>query len=78
MATSNEVELSVANIITMSKVEDEEIKENYLEILHVNNKSLPPVATTKDELGYVGSVTEFKERLEKLFKDTDAERPSDL
>ena len=78
MSTNNEIELSVANIITMSKVEDEEIRENYLEILHINNKSLPPAVTSKDELGYVGSVTAFKERLEKLFNDTDAERPSDL
>lgn len=78
LATSNEIELSVANIVTMCRLEDEEIKENYLEILHANTKSLPPAATAKDELGYLGSVKAYKVVLEKLFNDSDAERPSDL
>lgn len=70
-----DIELSVANIITMTQVEDPEIREAYLEIVHTNNKSLPPAPSSKDELGYIGSVTDYKKILERLYTDIDAVEP---
>lgn len=74
-----DIELSVANIITMTQLEDPEIREAYLEIVHTNNKSLPPAPSSKDELGYIGSVTDYKKILERLYTDVDAvEPPKDI
>ena len=79
MNADKDVEISVSNIITMTKVEDDEIKEAYLEIVHTNNKTLPPAPSSKNELGYVGSVTDYKKILERLYNDIDAvEPPRDL
>lgn len=77
LGTDRNVDLSVANVITMSKVEDEEVREMFLELLHATRRRLPHTdkPSSKEDMGYIGSVTEYKKVLEKLYKDIDAVEP---
>ena len=90
---TEEHEIAIINIVAMTAILDEEIENEYLEFLGKEPKKLMPKKTLKkptrtveepteeklftQEYGYLGSVKEFKEKLEEIYK-LDAEEPKDL
>ena len=88
-----EHEISVINIIAMTAILDKDIEDEYLkfigeESLEKAPKKLldkPPHQAIMEEIereltqeyGYLGSVKEFKQKLEEIYK-LDAEEPKDL
>jgi len=68
-------EINIKNIIGMSSVKETEIVEEYGSYFSKKlnpgpklKQKIPRHEEFKDEYGYVGSVKEFRERLERLYK----------
>jgi len=88
-----EHEISVINIIAMTAILDKEIEQEYLKFVGDDNLDMDtPKLLEKpahrqvmedvekelsQEYGYLGSVKEFKNKLEEIFK-LDVEEPKDL
>lgn len=88
-----EHEISVINIIAMTAILDKEIEQEYLKFVGDDNLDMDtPKLLEKpahrqvmedvekelsQEYGYLGSVKEFKNKLEEIFK-LDVEKPKDL
>ena len=88
-----EHEISVINIIAMTAILDKEIEQEYLKFVGDDNLDIDtPKLLEKpahrqvmedvekelsQEYGYLGSVKEFKNKLEEIFK-LDVEEPKDL
>ena len=88
-----EHEISVINIIAMTAILDKEIEQEYLKFVGDDNLSMDTTKLLEkpahkqvmedvekelsQEYGYLGSVKEFKNKLEEIFK-LDVEKPKDL
>ena len=73
--------IDISKIITVNVVDDSQILNEYNSFFkkRLELKPKPKVVKSADNIGYVGNVTDFKNTLEKLYKDTDSyEKPKDL
>ena len=78
-------EINIKNIIGMCSVKDEDVLDEYDSFF---TKKLNPGPKLKrktprnekfnEEYGYLGSVKEFRDQLERLYKMDSEERPKDL
>ncbi len=77
-STSREHEIDLGKIMGISKIEDTDLRSEYTR--YFARILAPAIDDTKsDTEGYLGSVQDTREILEKLYKDTDSkERPSDI
>ena len=78
-------EINIKNIIGMCSVKDENVREEYDSFFSKKLNSGPKVKQRtprnekfNEEYGYLGSVKEFREHLERLYKIDSEERPKDL
>ena len=73
--------IDITKIITVNTVNDINILKDYSDFFRkkLDLKPKPKMVRSADNIGYVGNVNDFKDTLEKLYKDTDSyEKPKDL
>ena len=63
-------DIEISKIITVNKIEDEEILHQYKSFFR--KKLVPPKPRASKEIGFIGNVNEYKKILERLYKDTDS------
>ena len=68
--------IDVTKIITVHRVDEEEILLEYESFFRKALKPRPRKIRSTNRIGYVGNTNDFKKVLERLYKDTDSyERP---
>jgi len=81
---TNTYEINVKNIIGLSAVEEKEINDDYTSYFSGKLQPAPKRNQPKredkfsTEYGYLGSVKEFREQLERLYGMDSPERPKDI
>ena len=77
-STTREHEIDLAKIMGISKVDNDDLRTEYTKHFHAQLKPSLDFYKSNSE-GYLGSVEEYREILEKLYSDNDAiEPPKDL
>ena len=71
-------DIEISKIITVNKLEDQEVLDQYHQ--YFKKRLTSPKPRASKEIGFIGNVKEHKKILERLYRDVDSyrEEPKDL